>query len=40
MLRPFGTQDKEATVLPLWWWIFVISVVAYCITIYFAGFRI
>lgn len=39
-IRPFGTQDKEATVLPLWWWIFVISVVAYCITIYFAGFRI
>jgi len=38
-IRPFGTTQKEATVFPLWWWIFVISVVAYCITIYMAGFR-
>jgi len=39
-IRPFGTQDKEATILPRWWWVFAISVVSYCITIYFAGFRI
>ncbi len=39
-IRPFGTQDRESTVFPLWWWIFVISVVSYCIMIYFAGFRI
>ena len=39
-IRPFGTQDKEATVFPLWWWIFVIAVVSYCLMIYFAGFRI
>lgn len=39
-IRPFGTQDKEATVFPLWWWIFIISVVSYCITIYFANFRV
>lgn len=38
-IRPFGTTQKESTVFPLWWWIFVISVVAYCITIYMAGFR-
>lgn len=39
-IRPFGTQDKEATVFPLWFWIFVISVVSYSIMIYFANFRI
>jgi len=38
-VRPFGTQDKEATVFPLWWWIFVISVISYCITMYLTGFR-
>lgn len=38
-IRPFGTTQKEATVFPLWWWIFVISVAAYCVTIYMAGFR-
>jgi hypothetical protein len=38
-IRPFGATDREATVFPLWWWVFVISVVAYCITVYLAGFR-
>jgi hypothetical protein len=39
-IRPFGTQDKEATVFPLWWWVFVIAVVSYSLVIYFANFRI
>ena len=39
-IRPFGTMDKEATVFPLWWWIFVIAVVSYAITIALRGFRI
>jgi hypothetical protein len=39
-IRPFGVMDKEATVFPLWWWVFIISVVSYCLTVYFAGFRI
>ena len=39
-IRPFGTQDKESTIFPVWWFVFVISVVAYCITIYFADFRV
>ena len=38
-IRPFGTQDKEATIFPLWWWIFIISVVSYCMTMYITGFR-
>lgn len=33
-IRPFGTQEKEATVFPLWWWVFVIAVVAYMITFF------
>ena len=39
-IRPFGTGDKESTVFPVWWWVFVISVVAYCMTIYLAKFRV
>ena len=33
-IRPFGTQEQEATIFPLWWWIFVIAVVAYMITFF------
>lgn len=39
-IRPFGTQDKEATVFPLWWWIFVFAVVAYGMTLALMGWRI
>ena len=38
-IRPFGATEKEATVFPVWWWIFMIAVVTYCVTLYFAGFR-
>lgn len=37
-IRPFGTA-KESTVFPLWWWIFVISVVSYMATVALAGYR-
>jgi hypothetical protein len=39
-IRPFGTQDREATVFPLWWWVFVIAVASYMITIYAYRFRV
>jgi hypothetical protein len=39
-IRPFGTQDKEATVFPLWWWIFVLAVVAYGATLALMGWRV
>lgn len=39
-IRPFGTQDKEATVFPFWLWIFAIAVVSYCATVYLNNFRI
>ena len=39
-IRPFGTGDKESTVFPVWWWVFMMSVVAYCMTVYLAKFRV
>ena len=39
-IRPFGTQDKESTVFPLWWWVFIIAAVSYMATVYLAGFRL
>lgn len=33
-IRPFGTQEKEATIFPVWWWVFVIAVVAYMVTFF------
>jgi hypothetical protein len=39
-IRPFGTQDRESTVFPLWWWVFVLAVVAYMATVYIYRFRI
>jgi len=38
-IRPFGVEDRESTVFPVWWWVFAMSVVAYCITVYLARFR-
>lgn len=38
-VRPFGTSSKDSTVFPLWWWIFVLAVVAYGITLYGAKFK-
>jgi hypothetical protein len=39
-IRPFGVTERDATVFPLWWWVFVIAVVSYCATVYLAGFRL
>jgi hypothetical protein len=38
-IRPFGTQDREATVFPLWWCIFMISVISYGATVYLFNFK-
>jgi hypothetical protein len=32
-IRPFGTQEKEATIFPVWWFVFVIAVVSYCLAL-------
>ena len=39
-IRPFGTQDREATVFPLWWWVFILAVASYMLTLYTFRFRI
>lgn len=39
-IRPFGTQDKEATVFPVWWWVFIFAVVAYATTLMLMGWRV
>ena len=39
-IRPFGTQDREATVFPLWWWVFLFAVVSYMLTVVLMGWRI
>jgi hypothetical protein len=38
-VRPFGATEKEASVFPVWWWIFMIAVLSYCVTVAFAGFH-
>ena len=38
-IRPFGVTEKEATIFPVWWWVFVIAVVAYMITFFITRTR-
>jgi hypothetical protein len=38
-IRPFGTQERESTVFPLWWWVFILAAASYMATIYLSGFR-
>lgn len=33
-IRPFGVTEKEATIFPVWYWVFVIAVAAYMITFF------
>lgn len=33
-IRPFGVTEKEATIFPVWYWVFVIAVVSYMITFF------
>jgi hypothetical protein len=35
-IRPFGVTEKEATIFPVWYWVFVIAVVAYMLTFFIA----
>jgi hypothetical protein len=39
-IRPFGTQDRESTVFPLWWWVFILAVVSYMTTVWYYRFRV
>jgi hypothetical protein len=33
-VRPFGVSNKESTVFPLWWWMFVFAVASYGVIVY------
>lgn len=33
-IRPFGVTEREATIFPLWYCIFVIAVISYMITFF------
>lgn len=33
-VRPFGVSNKESTVFPMWWWMFVFAVVSYISVVY------
>lgn len=39
-IRPFGTGKKEATVFPVWWWMFIFAVVSYLGVIYITDYSI
>ena len=33
-VRPFGVSNKESTVFPMWWWMFVFAVMSYMGVVY------
>jgi hypothetical protein len=39
-IRPFGVGDREKTVFPLWWWMFVLAVVSYIIVMVLCKFEL
>jgi hypothetical protein len=39
-LRPFGVGNKESTVFPIWWWMFVFAVMSYLAVVYVLDFSL
>ena len=39
-IRPFGTGQKDSTVFPLWWWVFVLAVVSYFSVVWVLGYSL
>jgi hypothetical protein len=39
-IRPFGTGQKDSTVFPLWWWVFVLAVVSYLAVVWILGYSL
>jgi hypothetical protein len=39
-IRPFGTQQKDATVFPVWWWMFIFAVVSYMGVVYILNYKL
>ena len=39
-IRPFGLSNKEATIFPVWWWMFVFAVVSYMSVVYYLNYSL
>lgn len=39
-IRPFGVSNKEATVFPMWWWMFAFSVISYMSVVYMLNYSL
>jgi hypothetical protein len=39
-VRPFGTGKKEATVFPVWWWMFGFAVVSYISVVWVLDYKL
>lgn len=39
-IRPFGTGQKDSTVFPLWWWVFVLAVVSYLAVVWILNYSL
>lgn len=39
-IRPFGVSDKESTVFPVWWWMFVFAVMSYIGVVYILDYAL
>ena len=39
-IRPFGTGQKDSTVFPLWWWVFVLAVVSYLAVVWILDYSL
>jgi hypothetical protein len=39
-VRPFGVSNKESTVFPLWWWMFVFAVASYGLIVYILDYSL
>jgi hypothetical protein len=33
-VRPFGVSNKESTIFPMWWWMFIFAIVSYIGVVY------
>lgn len=38
-IRPFGTGKKDATIFPVWWWMFGFAVVSYLSVVWYLDFQ-
>jgi hypothetical protein len=39
-VRPFGVKDKESTVFPVWWWMFIFAVASYGTIVYILDYSL